>query len=287
MNLGFIGAGKVGKGLAVGLGEKNYPVICVYDVLKDSAKNFAQDIAGCKIMDNPQEVANQAECVFITTPDAFIEQVCSSLKWRQGQKIIHCSGANTVHLLDSAKNYGAYTGVFHPGLTFADYKQAAKNIAGSTFDIEAEEPVLGTLKEMAEALESYWVIIKAEEKPAYHVAVEFTSLFVMLLFRMSADMMQVMGITKEQAIKAAHPMIRGTANNIEKLGISQPLTGPADRGDNDTIKKHIDGLINIYPDALPLYRELVRQNIKYAIKHNVINSKKANELKTIINDYKI
>lgn len=288
MKLGFIGAGKVGTGLAIALSSKNYPVVGVYDTIRQSAENFAASVKGCKIMSTPQEVADNAEFVFITTPDAYIEQVCSSVKWQPKQYVVHCSGANTVQLLQSAKKAGAYVGVFHPGLTFADTKQAAKNIPGSTFDIESgDEILLNKFKEMAASLDSNWIVVKAEEKPVYHVAVEFTSLFVMLLFRMSADMMQAMGITEEEAVKAALPMIRGTANNIENNWTSQPLTGPADRGDVDTIRKHIDGLAKIYPKALPLYREMVRQNVSYAIRHKVIDSKKADEILSLVNNYKI
>ena len=285
MKIGFIGAGKVGTGLAISLSKNNYPIIGVYDAIKQAAEAFSQTI-NCEVMNNPQEVANNADLVFITTPDSYIEQVCSSVKWRSKQYVIHCSGANTVHLLKCAKEKGAFVGVFHPGLSFADTQKAANDIAGSTFDIEAEEPTLDVLKEIAATLGSYWVEISSEEKPVYHVAVECTSLFVMLLFRISADMMQAMGISEEQAVRAALPMIRGTANNIENLGTSQPLTGPADRGDTETIKKHIDGLLKIYPDALPLYRELVRQNITYAKKHEVVDDEMSDKLLHLINEYK-
>ncbi len=283
--LGFIGAGKVGTALAVRLSGKGYPVAAVYDVNSEAAQNFAEAISGCKVVSKTQDVADAADLVFITTTDNLITTVANEVKWRAGQSAVHCSGANTVALLESAQKAGALVGVFHPGQSFADKKQAIENIPGATFDIEAEEPLLSTFKELATALDGYWIEIKPEDKPVYHVAVEFTSLFVMLLFRLAAQMMQTMDIPTEQAARVALPMLRGTANIIETFGTSRPLTGPADRGDDETIKKHIDGLKRLFPKGLPLYRELVRQNITFSIEHGLIDQKKAEEIQAILKQY--
>ena len=285
MNLGFIGAGRVGTALAVRLNRKGYTVSAVYDVHEDAAKAFAKEIPDCRVMKQPQDVADSSDFVFVSTPDALIEAVASSVKWKAGQRVVHCSGANTVALLEAAKKAGALVGVFHPGQTFADTRQAIENIAGATFDIEAEEPLLTTLKEIAVGLDGYWIEIKPEDKAVYHVAVEFTSLFVMLLFRLAVKMMQTMDITVEQAVRVALPMLRGTANIIETFGNTRPLTGPVDRGDTDTIKRHIDGLNRLCPGTLPLYRELVRQNIPFAVEHGSIDTKKSEELLSLINEY--
>jgi len=283
--LGFIGAGKVGTALAVRLSSKGYPVVAVYDIKPEAAQDFAQAVSGSKVMSKAQDVADAADFVFITTTDDLIAPVAAEVKWRAGQTVVHCSGANTVALLEPAKKAGALVGVFHPGQSFADKKQAIENIPGATFDIEAKEPLLSTFKQMVTALDGHWIEIKAEDKPVYHIAVEFTSLFVMLLFRLSAKMMQTMGITTEQAVQVALPTIRGTANIIETFGTSRPLTGPADRGDSATIKRHIDGLRRLFPTGLPLYRELVRQNITFSLEHGLINQKKAEELQTILKQY--
>ena len=283
--IGFIGAGKVGTALAVRLSRKGYSLVAIHDVKPEAAKDFVQVVRGCKVADEAQDVADAADLVFITTTDDLISSVCSSIKWRAGQMVVHCSGANTVALLESANQAGALVGVFHPGLSFADKKQAIESILGVTFDIEAKEPVLSKLKELAAELDAYWIEIKPEDKPVYHVAVEFTSLFVALLFRMAVRMEQTMGITTEQAVGVALPMIRGTADIIETFGTSRPLTGPADRGDNQTIKNHIDGLRRLFPDGLPLYRELVRQNITFSLEHKLIDQTKAEELRAILEKY--
>src|SRR3972149_7944177 len=137
--LGFIGAGKVGTALAVRLNSHGSPVVAVYDVNQEAAQDFAGAISGCQVASNPQDVADAADTVFITTTDALIAPVANEVKWRNGQTVIHCSGANSIALLASAERAGALVGVFHPCLSFADKKQAIENLPGATFDIEAEE----------------------------------------------------------------------------------------------------------------------------------------------------
>ncbi len=200
MRFGFIGAGKVGAAIAVNLIKKGYPVIAVNDVMLESAKRFADRISSCQILNNPQNVADAADFVFITTPDSYIKSVADAVKWRPGQIVVHCSGGNTISLIRKAQEDGASVGVFHPGQIFFNTEQDFENIAGSTFDIETEEPLLSTLGGLATALDSHWLRVKAEEKAAYHVAIEFTNLYVMLMARLSSRIMNAMGITTEQAV---------------------------------------------------------------------------------------
>ena len=283
--LGFIGAGKVGTALAISLSGKGYPVVAVYDLNPEAADYFTQEIIGCKITNKTQDVANAADLVFITTVDDQINQIASDLKWRAGQMVVHCSGANSTALLETAKKQGALVGVFHPGNSFADRKQAIQNIAGNTFDIEAEEPLLSTFKELVAALDGYWIEVKASDRPIYHVAIEMPSLFTMLLARTAVKIFEAMNIEQKQALNVTVPLMRVAANIIESFGTSKALTGPVDRGDTETVKKHIDGLRRLCPSVLPLYRELALQNIPFAIEHRSIDQKKADELKAILEQY--
>ena len=67
-SIGFIGAGTVGTALAVRLSEKGYPVTAVASRTLASANRLAGMVHNCQVQDSPQEVAEAAEMVFITTP---------------------------------------------------------------------------------------------------------------------------------------------------------------------------------------------------------------------------
>jgi predicted short-subunit dehydrogenase-like oxidoreductase (DUF2520 family) len=282
--LGFIGAGTVGTALSVSLSSQGYPVVAVSSRSQTSARNLAQAISACLPVSSNQDVADAAELVFITTPDDAIAPVVSQIQWHKGQSVVHCSGADSADILEPARKSGAYVGVFHPLQTFASVRQAIENTPGSTFALEAEEPLLTTLKDMATALGGYWIELKAGDKVVYHASAVIACNYLVTLVKLAADLWQTFGIPRHQAIRALLPLIRGTVHNIDTVGIPQCLTGPIARGDTGTIKKHLDALQKAAPGLLSTYREIGRQTIPIALAKGRINQRQAEELKAILKE---
>ena len=282
LKLGFIGAGTVGTALAVRLSNKGYNVAAVSSRSLTSAKNLAQAIGGCQVFDNGQGVADTAELVFITTPDDVIATVASEIQWHTGQSVVHCSGADSTQSLESAEKSGAQVGVIHPLQTFASAQQAIENMPGSTFALEAEEPLLSILKDMATALEGHWIELEAKDKVIYHAAAVIACNYLVTLVKLATDLWQSFNVPTHQATQALLPLIRGTIHNLETVGIPQCLTGPIARGDTGTIKKHLEALQKVAPSIVPTYRELGRQTIPIALVKGRINQKQAQELEELM-----
>ena len=282
LKLGFIGAGTVGTALAVRLSSKDYQVIAVSSRSQTSARKLAQAVSGCRAFNNNQDVADAAELIFVTTPDDAIASVAAETQWHRGQSVVHCSGALSVDILESARKLGTRVGAFHPLQTFASVKQAIENIPGSTFAVEAEEPLLSTLKDMATALDGHWIELKANDKVAYHAAAVIACNYLVTLVKLATDLWQSFNIPQSQATQALLPLIRGTIHNIDTVGIPQCLTGPIARGDIETIKKHLDALQKAAPALLSAYQELGRQTIPIALAKGKINQHRAEELQAIL-----
>jgi len=282
LKLGFIGAGTVGTALSVRLSSKGYQVIAVSSRSQTSARKLAQAVSGCRAFNNNQDVADTAELIFITTPDDAIASVASETQWHRGQSVVHCSGALSTGILESAKKLGAQVGAFHPLQTFASVKQAVENIPGSTFAVEAEEPLLSTLKDMATALDGQWIELKANDKVAYHAAAVIACNYLVTLVKLATDLWQSFNIPQSQATQALLPLIRGTIHNIDTVGIPQCLTGPIARGDIETIKKHLNALQKVAPALLSTYQELGLQTIPVALAKGRINQHQAEELQAIL-----
>jgi len=102
------------------------------------------------------------------------------------------------------------------------------------------------------------------------------------LAKVATDLWQAFGIPREQAIAALMPLLRGTLNNLEAIGLPQCLTGPIARGDAGTIKKHLAALETKATGLLPVYRELGLQTIPIAIEKGGIDTDKARELTSIL-----
>jgi len=281
LKLGFIGAGTVGNALSLLLSNKGYPVVAVSSQSQTSARNLAQIISRCQVLNN-QGVADTAELVFITTPDDTIASVASEIKWHAGQSVVHCSGALSTDILEPARKLGAQVGVFHPLQAFANAEQAIENIPGSTFTLEAEEPLLNILKDMATTLNGYWVELKGSDKVIYHSAAVIASNYLVTLVKLATDLWQTFAIPPHQATRALLPLLRGTINNIDTIGIPQCLTGPIARGDTGTIKEHLNALQKVAPTMLSTYRELGLQTIPIAQAKGRIDQDKARKLEAIL-----
>jgi len=281
LKIGFIGAGTVGTALAARLAGHGYSVVAVSSRSRASAQKLAQ-AAGGRVFDSNQAVADSAELIFITTPDDAIATVAAEVKWHPGQSVVHCSGADSTDILEPAREAGARVGAFHPLQTFASPQQAMENIPGSTFALEAEEPLLSTLKDMASALDGQWVELKASDKVLYHAAAVFACNYMVTLTKLATDLWQSFGVPPPQATKALVPLLRGTLHNIETIGIPNCLTGPIARGDVGTINKHLDALKQSAPHLLSTYRELGRQTIPIALAKGKIGQSQAKELQEIL-----
>ncbi len=282
LKLGFIGAGTVGTALAIRLSNKGYPVVAVSSRSQTSAENLARTITGCRALTSNQAVADTAELVFITTPDDVIAMIASEIKWHAGQSVVHCSGADSTDTLQPARKLGAHVGVFHPLQTFASAKQAIENTPGSTFTLEAEPPLVDILKDMATDLGGHWIELKASDKVIYHAAAVIACNYLVTLLKLATDLWQTFAIPPQQATQALLPLLRGTINNIDTVGIPRCLTGPIARGDGGTIKKHLDALREKAPGLLCTYRELGLQTIPIALAKGRINKQQAQELQTIL-----
>jgi len=282
IKVGFIGAGIVGTALAVRLSQAGFPVTAVFSLSLTSAQRLAGMVADCRVCEAAQDVADQAELVLITTPDDIIPEVAAEVNWRANQSVVHCSGAASLDILEPAKRAGARVGSFHPCQTFASISRAIENLPGSTFGIEAEEPLLTTLKGMATALGGNWMELRPGDKALYHAAAVFACNYLVTLIKIATDLFGRFGVSTPEATKALMPLLRGTVDNIDSIGLPNCLTGPIARGDLSTIGKHLAALREREPSLLSLYRELGLNTVPIALAKGTIDRAIAKKMQALL-----
>jgi len=282
LRLGFIGAGTVGTALAVRLSRKGYRVSAVASRSLSSCYRFADMVGSGVIYNNLQDAADNSDLVFITTPDDAIEEVANKIRWHAGQLVVHCSGADSLDVLEPARIAGAQVGSFHPLQTFATIQKAVDNLPGSTFALEGEGELLEILKEMADSLEGRSIKLGAGDKAAYHAAAVMTSNYLVTLMKMASDLWASFGIPREQAVEALMPLLKGTVNNLDNLGVPKALTGPIARGDIGTVRIHLKTLEQTAPAILPAYCEMGLQTVPVALSKGKITEQQAAEMENIL-----
>ena len=282
-NIGFIGAGMTGTALATRLWQRGYPVVAVNSRSPGSAKRLASFVGDCTVCGGPQQVADLASAVFITTPDDVISDIAASIRWRPGQVAIHCSGVHSIDILEPASRSGAHACCLRPLQTFAGLEEAMNNISGSTFALEGDKAGLAVAREMAQALEGNIILLKAGDKVTYHIAAVTLSNYLVALMKTSADLWQSFGIPQEEAVKALLPLLKGTVRNIERVGIPGCLTGPIARGDVETVRKHMTALENGQPEKMDIYRVMGLKTLEIALAKGRISLETAEEIRNLLN----
>lgn len=282
LHIGIIGAGTVGTALACQLSRNGYEVVAVASRSASSAQRLASAVGSARVYADVQGVADSSGLVFVTTPDAAIAAVVSSVRWHEGQSVLHCSGADSLDVLETARSAGARVGAFHPLQTFASVDQAVANIPGSTFALEAEEPLLAVLKEMAGDLGGHWVVLKAGDKVLYHAAAVIACNYMVTLTKLATDLWATFGVERSEATRALLPLLKGTVNNIEVVGLPNCLTGPIARGDTVTVSKHLAALEERAPDLVSTYKDLALQTIPISLAKGRIGPNQADELRRVL-----
>jgi predicted short-subunit dehydrogenase-like oxidoreductase (DUF2520 family) len=282
LKIGFIGAGTVGTALAFRLRLKDYTIAAVASRSYSSALRLVEAIGSGDIYKTPQGVADHADFIFVTTPDDAIAAVINQTRWHRGQYVVHCSGADSLDILEPARIVGARVGSFHPLQTFASIQNAIDNLPGSTFALEADGDLLDILKDMATALEGRWIKLNAGDKAAYHTAAVMSCNYLVTLVKLATDLWDSFGIPRDQAIQALLPLLKGAIHNIENVGIPNALTGPIARGDIGTVEIHLNTLQQTAPTMITAYCELGLQTLPIALAKGKINEPQAKELETLL-----
>jgi predicted short-subunit dehydrogenase-like oxidoreductase (DUF2520 family) len=262
--LGFIGAGRVGTALAVALSRAGWPVVAVASRDPARRERFTRLVPGSRSFSEPPAILDDVHVAFVTVPDDAVVEVAARLRLYGGQSVVHTSGLLTRTALEPALAAGAMAGSFHPLVAFADLDRAVAALPGSTVAIEADEPLLGLLGEMATSIGAQPVRIAADGKAAYHAAAMLAAGGFVGLLHAIAEVARGAGLDEAGALAIYAPLVRQSLENAESLGIDAALTGPVVRGDLGTVRAHLDALGRLAPDALPLYRAVAEREILIA-----------------------
>jgi len=267
LRVGVIGAGVLGGALARLLAARGYPVVAVSSRRIERAQALAQAV-GAEAVRLPHEVAARTDLVLLTIPDDQIAPVVAEVArvggWRAGQAVVHTSGSLDRSVLRLAAERGAWIGGLHPLQSAADPEEAVRALPGSYFGVEAEEPLLGLLETLVSRLGGKLLRVPGEAKDLYHLAAALASNGIVALFALAADLFDRAGIPSAESSQALLPLLRGTLENLERLGLPRALTGPISRGDHGTLLRHLDSLGREAPELIALYCLLGRRMVALA-----------------------
>jgi predicted short-subunit dehydrogenase-like oxidoreductase (DUF2520 family) len=208
----------------------------------------ALDAAGWEIAaplgrdDDPSSAGGGVDLVLICTPDAAIASVASTIEPTEAV-VAHVAGSLGLEVLAPHRRRGAV----HPLMSLPDADVGAERLrSGGWFAVAGDAIV----HEVVTALGGRALEVSDADRAVYHAAACVASNHVVTLLGQVERLAASIGVPAEAYLA----LTRASVDNVERLGAAAALTGPAARGDDETIARHLDAL----PTAEQgLYRALV------------------------------
>lgn len=262
VRIGFAGAGRVGCSMGLLLGER-YTVSGYFSKSFSSAQEAAL-ITKSSAFKSPEEICLKSDIIFITTPDDEIGVVWNKLKnFAAGKIVCHMSGAcSALEVFPDAESYGVKTSSLHPLAAVSD-KKSSDILKKALFTCEgkATEEISKIVSDCGISVK----IIASDCKARYHASAVMNSNLVLSLLKMSCDELEKCGFKEKEALNAVKNLFMGNAEKIFEAGFEKSLTGPLERGDVKTLRKHLECLDG---DTREVYRLLSKNLIKTAQQKN-------------------
>ena len=267
MKTGIIGAGRVGCSLGKYFRSKNADLVGYYDTNAAAAEEAAAftQTAG---FNQVQQLVRESDILFITTPDSLLVPVWEEIKGmsHRNQIICHCSGALSSDSFSGAKEAGVSCCSVHPMLPFSNKFSSFEQLNNAFFTIEGQEYAVKIMTELFNSFGNELCHIDGAQKAKYHAAASILSNQVIAVLDMGYSLLEECGFSRSEALKATSQLVRRNMENVISCDCAGALTGPIERGDVQTVQKHIACLDN--KEDIELYKMLGKKLVKIAEKKN-------------------
>jgi predicted short-subunit dehydrogenase-like oxidoreductase (DUF2520 family) len=181
--------------------------------------------------DDLTDAAHGVDILVIATPDDAVATTAAAVAPLAGTTVLHLSGSLGLDALAPHPRRAA----LHPLVPLPNAAVGATRLAsGMTFAVSGE-PVARLL---ALSLGGRVVEVADADRATYHAAACIAANHVVALLGQVERVAASAGLDLEAFL----PLTRAALDDVAALGPRQALTGPAMRGDWDTLSRHLDAL---------------------------------------------
>ncbi|HLU24639.1 MAG TPA: Rossmann-like and DUF2520 domain-containing protein [Longimicrobiales bacterium] len=184
--------------------------------------------------------------VILAVPDGALAEVAHELaalgRAPAGCAALHLAGALSADVLAPLHAVGYAVGSMHPYQTVADPWSSGDRLIGAAYGLGGDPAAMAAARRLVSALRGIPLVVPPAARPVYHASAVFASNYLIALVAVVVRLLGQVGLDEATAAAAALPLIRGTLDNLDHLGVAAALTGPIVRGDVDTVRLHLQRL---------------------------------------------
>lgn len=272
--VGIIGPGRAGLGLALALSRAGYPVSLHGRRNKAVPKPLTLTVG---VGDAPPPWLSRVGVVILAVKDDGIRPLAEQLaRPREGvggggaigpeHVVLHLSGVQGQEALGPLVPTRAALGSLHPLQTIAEPERAPDRLKGAWASVEGMPRALEVAERLAKDLGMRPFRITAKAKAVYHAGAVFASNYFVVVEAVAQRLLRHAGLSDAEAWAALRPLVEGTMENLVREEPIAALTGPVARGDEQTIRRHLESLTL---DDAKLYRGLGRAALELAQKRGM------------------
>jgi predicted short-subunit dehydrogenase-like oxidoreductase (DUF2520 family) len=268
MNLtaGLVGTGRMAEVLGKSFSQAPNPLLSLRFIVgrnPERTKELSRDLGGEPL--GFFEPLPPVDLLWIAVRDDALEEVAESLasaSWPEGfpKLVIHGSGARGIQSLRAFGEKGVALGVLHPLFSL----QPGMGMEGRVFVLSGDPEARGFLEPLVRSVGARPRFVKDLQSSLYHCAASLLANGTTALFAAGLELLQkasggVLGAEEGKLLMYA---------SLEALDRGDPaevLTGPMQRGDLETVARHLASLESQSREQRQLYRALMSFALSLAI----------------------
>lgn len=245
--------------------EAKVPVTGYYSKTLESADKAAT-FTNTTVYQDMKELIAASDTLFITTPDGVIEQIWDCIVNMgidlSGYIFCHFSGLLSSYVFSGIERTNATGCSIHPMYAFSDKYTSYLKFKTAYLTMEGEAQAVAKMRALFEALGHNVLTIQSADKIKYHAAATLASNAMLGLVQASLDILKNCGFSESESMALLEPLVTGNISSMLQSGCVKALTGPVERGDVETVKKHLKALQGSEEEVI--YCSLAKKLVKLA-----------------------
>ena len=226
-----IGSGRAGGAMAAALAASGWQV----------RETLGRGASAAEV----EAAAREVGLLLIATPDSAIAQVAKAVAPDSQAVVAHMSGALGLDAVAPHRRRAA----IHPLTSMPDPALGARRLRSGCWFAVAGDPISLTV---VSDLGGQAFEVSERARALYHAAAAIASNHLVALLGQAERVCE----KADAPFEAMLSLVRATLDNVAELGPADALTGPAARGDEATIQRHLEALP---PDERACYEALAEQ----------------------------